>query len=406
MNISAIISEYNPLHKGHVYHINKTKELTNCDAIICIMSGNFVQRGLPAIMDKWSRAEMALLNGVDLVIELPTIYALSSAEFFAKGAVELINSLNVVQNLSFGSEYGDIDILMLIANILCEEPEDYKNLLKNYLSQGLPYTFSRSNALINYLKTLNLNYDLENIKDILNSPNNILGIEYCKSLIKNKSHINPITVKRKGSGYNEESLNNELSSATSIRKYLRLNKDYSILKQHLPEESYNLLNEFLNKCLILPSEDDMVNFLKFKVFTQHNKLKLLPDASEGLHNKILNEIGLNNSFNDLVMSIKSKRYTFTRISRILCQYFIGFEEFDTKTMRSSSPEYARILGFNAKGKDILNKVKKNSSLKLYTNIPKYHEEMLELDLQSTRAYSLLNKSVDYNKDYFQKPIII
>src|SRR5665647_2874229 len=157
MNISGIIVEYNPLHNGHVYHINKTKELTNCDALICVMSGNFAQRGIPSSIDKWTKTKMALNNGVDLVIELPTIYSVSSAEFFSFGAVSLLNSLGVVDNICFGSEHGDINDIYTISNILHKEPTQFKSLLKTYLARGNGYPLSRSNALYDYLKNADLN---------------------------------------------------------------------------------------------------------------------------------------------------------------------------------------------------------------------------------------------------------
>lgn len=171
MNITGIITEYNPLHKGHIYHINKTKELTSCDGIVCIMSGNFVQRGIPAIMDKWTRCELALNSGVDLVIELPSVYSLSSAEFFAYGSISLLNSIGVINNICFGSESGNIDDIKSIAKILNNEPSEFKNHLKDYLDKGVSYPVARSKALVEYF-----NDNLET-QEILKSSNNILGIE-------------------------------------------------------------------------------------------------------------------------------------------------------------------------------------------------------------------------------------
>ena len=167
--ITGIITEYNPFHKGHEYHINRAKEDTNADGIVCVMSGNFMQRGIPSIIDKWKRAEMAILNGVDLVLELPLVYSTSSAEHFAYGSVSLLNSLGIIDNLYFGSEEGDISLLKDIAKTLVSEPLEYKTPLKNNLKAGLPFHSSRAKALNEYLnsdKTLN----------VLSNPNNILGI--------------------------------------------------------------------------------------------------------------------------------------------------------------------------------------------------------------------------------------
>ena len=173
MKVCGIIAEYNPFHNGHAYHIQKTKEITGSDAIVAVMSGNFVQRGAPALMDKWTRTKMALQNGVDLVIELPTYYATSSAEYFAQGSVALLDSLGIVDNLSFGSKTTDLDALKRIANILYLEPNDYKNLLQAELKKGLSYPIARSNALKNFTKK---EYDAKYITEILLDSNNILGI--------------------------------------------------------------------------------------------------------------------------------------------------------------------------------------------------------------------------------------
>lgn len=188
--ITGIITEYNPFHKGHKYHLERAKSDTNADGIVCVMSGNFMQRGIPAIIDKWKRTEMAIKNGVDLVLELPMVYSLSSAEHFAFGSVSLLNSLGVIDHLYFGSEEGNIDLLESIANTLVAEPETYQSSLKRYLNTGLPFHSSRANALNDYLNS-------NDILDVLSSSNNILGIEYIKAIKVLKSSIIPKTLKEK-----------------------------------------------------------------------------------------------------------------------------------------------------------------------------------------------------------------
>lgn len=187
--ITGIITEYNPFHKGHEYHLQKAKSDTNSDGIVCVMSGNFMQRGIPSIIDKWKRAEMAIKNGVDLVLELPLVYSISSAEYFAFGSVSLLNSLGIVDNLYFGSEDGDVSTLKKIAEILADEPFEYKTILKENLKSGLPFHSSRSNALASYIKS-------DDILDILRNSNNILGIEYIKTLKLLNSSICPYTLKK------------------------------------------------------------------------------------------------------------------------------------------------------------------------------------------------------------------
>lgn len=400
MNITGIITEYNPLHNGHLYHIKESKKLTNCDGLICVMSGNFVQRGTPALIDKWSRAETALKNGIDLIIELPTIYSLSSAEFFAFGAVSLLNNLGLVNNLCFGSESGDIAIIKQIADILVKEPENFKLQLKSYLGEGTSYPIARSKALSNLFE--NDSY----ITDILSSSNNILGIEYCKSLIKLNSNIMPYTIQRKGSSYNSINIENTFCSATSIRKHLKKkNNSIDLLAEKVPLNSFNVIKNMYNKNS-LTFEDSILNFLKFKIFTYENKLENLPDVSEGLHNKIYKSLHESTTYEELICRIKSKRYTETRINRILCQYFVGFDNYNTKILRALSCPYARVLGFNKRGREILRELKNTSSIPIYIKLPKNLNHTLELDIQATKAYSLVNKSVSPNSDYLISPITL
>jgi len=405
MKISGIIVEYNPLHNGHLYHINKTKELTNCDTLIGVMSGNFAQRGIPSSIDKWTKTKMALQNGVDLVIEIPAIYSVSSAEFFSFGSVSLLNSLGIVDSICFGSEHGDVDDIYNISNILYQEPKDYKLLLKTYLSAGITYPKARANALYDYL--INSKMDISNLllDDFLNSSNNILGIEYCKSLIKLNSSIKPFTLKREGGAYSSNTLHSEFSSATAIRKFVKEKGCLNELEGHVPS---TVLAEILNlysKNYEFTFEDLMFPYIKHKSLTSKNTLVNLPDVSEGLDNKIIKSLQNNLSYASTLEDIKSKRYTYTRIARILCQYFIGFDSFDTETLRSMTCPYARVLGFNSKGKSILKSIKSNSSIPLYTKISKMPNKTLELDIQATRAYSIINSSIAPNSDYLISPII-
>lgn len=406
MNISGIIVEYNPLHNGHLYHINKTKELTNCDGLICVMSGNFAQRGIPSSIDKWTKTKMALDNGVDLVIELPTIYSVSSAEFFSYGSVSLLNSLGIVNNICFGSEHGDINDIYNIANILLQEPIEFKSLLKTYLSKGIVYPQARANALYDYLIYSNMDISNLLLDKFLNSSNNILGIEYCKSLIKLNSSIKPFTLKREGASYNSNLLHNEYSSATAIRKYVKENGSLSKLKGHVPNSVLTELINLYSKNYEFTFEDSMFPYIKYKSLTSKNSLTNLPDVSEGLDNKIIKSLQNNSSYSSAIEAMKSKRYTYTRLSRILCQYFIGFDNFESGQLRSMSCPYAKILGFNSTGKSILKSMKSNSSIPLYTKTPKECTDTLKLDIQATRAYSIINHSISHNSDYLISPIII
>lgn len=406
MKVAAIISEYNPLHNGHKLHIEKTKKELNCDYLISIMSGNFVQRGLPSSIDKWNRSKAAVLSGVDLVIELPVIFSLSSAEFFAKGSVEILNSLGIVNYLSFGSEVGDIDSLKLIASILCNEPNGFKSLLKVHLSTGLAFAKARSLALTEYITSNFPIYTLEFITKLLSSSNNILAIEYLKALYRLNSNIEPFTIKRLGSNYNDEDLNESFSSATSIRNHLKYSNDLKLLESHMPKPSYALIENLIENNYTFPQIESIFPFIKYKALTDNNLLKQIPEASEGLYNKIYKSLWNGSNYQESFSKIKSKRYASTRINRLLCQYFIGFENYSIDNLRRSDPSYIRVLAFNDKGAEILKRMKNTSPLKIYTKVPKTLCPMLELDLQSTKAYSVLNPSVRYNEDYLKSPIII
>lgn len=405
MKTAAIICEYNPLHKGHIYHMRYTKELTGCDAIVCLMSGNFMQRGIPSIMDKWNRAEIAVLSGADLVIELPAVFSVSSAEFFAQGAVKLLQDLSIIDFLSFGSESGDINLIKTSAKIIGSEPIEYRELLKKHLDEGLPFAKARSKSLIEYLtlKDININTK-ESIESFIESPNNILALEYCKALDKINSIIKPVTITRHGDGYNHKELSSNFASATAIREALRI-KSPDLIKEHLPDYTYKKLKEIQESNYEFTFEEDMFPYLKYKLLL-NNDLNKLPDVSEGLDNKIYSSIINSNSLKELILNSKSKRYTYTRLNRILCQYFIGFDNYQLDFLRRTPSSYARILAFNDKGRILIKRMKKSSQLELINKIPSNINRMLELDIQCTKAYSLINKAIEPNDDYIKSPIYL
>ena len=402
MNLTGIITEYNPFHKGHMLHLQSAKKICNSDGVICIMSGNFVQRGEASILDKWSRAEIAIQNGVDLIIELPTYYALSSAENFAFGAVSILNSLNCVDNIFFGSECGEIEKLKNIANILTYETNEYKEYLKYFLNSGLSFAKARENSLVKIINDSTLN-----INDVISSSNNILGIEYIKSLLTLNSKIIPKTFKRQGSNYNDKNMSSIFSSATSIRESLKNDKDINLVKNFIPEITYESLKNKLSNIDNVDFNNLMFNFIKYKLITNCVNFNNLKDINEGLDNKLLKEIYNSNSYDELILNCKSKRYTYTRISRILTKLFIGFDSYREDDLSNPQNLYCRVLGFNTKGQEILKEIKKKSAIKIVTKVPKYtNNPLLDLDIQATRAYSLLNSTINPNSDYFKTPVIL
>ena len=399
MNITGIITEYNPFHNGHKFHLEESKKQTKSDGTICIMSGNFVQRGGPAIIDKWKRTEMALSNGVDLIIELPTFYAVSSAEFFAKGAVSILNSLNIVNNLFFGSEIGDAKALSEIAKVLVSEDERFQNILKENLSLGLTFAKAREKSLIEYLNSSEIN-------NIITSSNNILGIEYIKAILKLNSSINPVALKREGSNYNDKSLSQTFSSATSIREVLKNTSNIEDLKNIIPLESYEVISKLQEQDYRFTFEEEMFKYIKYKIQTNCVNFNNLYEVTEGLDNKIIKEISSSNSLHEFILKIKSKRYTYSKISRILTHIYLGLDNDDFKDIANENNLYVRVLGFNKTGREILSLIKANSSIPLITKVPRFtNNPLLKFDLQATACYSLLNDKVNPFNDYLQSPII-
>ena len=323
-NVLGIISEYNPFHNGHLYHLNESKRLTNSDYTIAIMTGNFTQRGDVSIIDKWSKTKMALENGIDLVIELPTVYAISSAENFATGAIKILNSLNIVDYISFGSECENIDVLKDISNVLCNEPKEYKTLLSLELSKGISFPKARERALMLYLN------NVRRFANVISAPNNILGIEYLKALEKQKSKIKPICIKRRDSMHNDNliSLSSQFASGSAIRKQCSFN-DISLLNNVMPTSSFNILNENIKKGTFV---NNLSSFDKEIIYTLRKmsieEIANLPDVSEGLEYSIKSAADSCNSVIELLSIVDSKRYTKTRLQRILLYAIIGITKKD------------------------------------------------------------------------------
>ncbi|MDC4239109.1 nucleotidyltransferase [Clostridium tertium] len=399
MNITGIITEYNPFHNGHLYHLNSAKKETNCDGVVCVMSGNFVQRGEPALIDKWKRAEIAILNGVDLVIELPTFYALSSAEFFAKGSISILDSISVIDNIFFGSECGNISYLEKIAKTLTLESFDLQSKIKENLKSGMTFAKARELSLKDILKD-------DSLEEVLSSSNNILGIEYIKSLINLNSSILPITLKREGSRYNDKSLTSTFASATSIRENLKKDLSLGELEKYLPSASLDILYSLKEINYPFIFEKEMYPYIRYKLLTNCINFNNLFEIKEGLDNKFLKEICNSDSYEDLIFKVKSKRYTYTKISRLMAQIYLSLDKYSHEELIKPTNLYARVLGFNNTGRAILKEMKKKSKIPIITKVPKnINNPLLGLDIQATKAYSILNNKLNPLSDYFQSPII-
>ncbi|MGI6426695.1 MAG: nucleotidyltransferase [Natronincolaceae bacterium] len=417
MDILGLITEYNPFHNGHLYHLNTSKRITDATHTVAVMSGNFLQRGEPAILHKWERAKMAVRSGVDLVIELPTLYACSTAELFAYGAVSLLDSLEAVNYISFGSEIGDIGLLSKIADILAKPPPHFSIILKNYVNLGFTFPVARSKAMVEYLKkTEHCNIDeLVLIDDIMKSSNNILGIEYLKAIKQLDSTIVPRTVSRKMTCYSDKKISDiPIASATAIRKHIFSGKPLSDISHVIPNSTFNILLSNIKAGLAPISDTDFERSV-FTILRRSNpgNIRNVFDVVEGLENKIYRCAARMDTLEGLHDCIKSKRYTTTRLQRILTHILLNISKDDISYCNDNGgPQYARILAFNTKGREILRVLKTTSSIPIISNLKYYRPQnkaahrMLNIDIRATNIYSLAFKNRSAIKeplDYTTKP---
>lgn len=409
--VLGIIAEYNPFHNGHLYHLMQSKKASSADYTVAIMSGNFTQRGDVSIIDKWSKAQMALASGVDLVIELPTIYAISSAENFSEGAIKILDSLKIVDTISFGSETSDINALDRIAEVLCAEPNEYKNILSHELSKGISFPKARENALMMYIN------DVRRFANILNMPNNILAIEYLKALRKSNSKIKPICVTRIGPSYNGTSVSKHIASGTAIRNLMNSDEiDTLEFKRLLPVSSYSILLDNYRKGHIVR---DVSCYEKEILFTLRKmsvqEIANLPDVSEGLEFAIKNAASSCNSVVELLNIVNTKRYTQTRLQRILLYALLGITKSDIELSKEIVP-YIRVLGCNENGRALISKISAaNPKLNIITSVKKFEDSnknknlklMLDKDIWATNVYTLGYEFDSWaNLDYTSKMITL
>lgn len=344
MNVAAIISEYNPFHMGHKYHIEQTRK-AGANYIVAIMSGNFVQRGEPAIFSKWSRARMALLNGVDLVLEIPTIWSMSSAEKFALGAVSIADSIGCIDTLSFGSEIGDIELLKVATDAVASS--EVSNLIKEKLKSGDTFAKARENAVKEIFG--------EEVSRVLSTANNALAIEYIKSLRRLQSDIVPFTIQRQGA-FHDSYKDDKFVSASYIRKMINDGKD---LKGRIPPSVAKIIDDEIKSGYAPTSIGGIEKTILYKLRCMTiEEISNLPDISEGLENRIYNSIRVSNSLEELYSNIKTKRYTHARIRRVVLSAFLGINS----SIGDDGVPYIKVLGFNDRGKDLLRVARGNAKL--------------------------------------------
>lgn len=357
MKTVGIIAEYNPFHNGHQYQLTQAKELAGADYAVVVLSGDFTQRGTPALVSKYARCEMALLGGADLVLELPVCFSLGSAEYFARGAVTLLDSLGV-NALCFGSECGNLSSLKLAADILYREPEDYKRLLLQHQKDGMSFPAARSLALSEYIENASGKTSAAgtSVTELLQSPNNILGIEYIKALLMRNSAMEIYTLFRQGTGYLDTALpDGFFCSALAARRAIEQGMPLSSLATFLPEDTLQILERELQMGFPVTA-DDFSSILFYRLLSLRSQgYTAFADVSESLSDKISNSLEQYISFSQFCEKIlKSKDLTYARISRSLFHILLGItEEFLQTAASLDVASYARILGFRTSSAGLL-----------------------------------------------------
>lgn len=376
MEVIGIIAEYNPFHNGHMYHINKIKELYSDSLIICVTSSCFTERGDVCIINKWNKTNIMLDNSIDIVIELPYSFSSQSADIFAKGALKILNELEV-NKIIFGSELNDVSKLYEIASITINN-KNYDLLVSKYMSEGNNYPTSCALAT---KKITGFN---------INTPNDTLGLCYIKEILINNYDIAAHSIQRTNN-YNSTKVTGGISSASSIRECL---KNGNRIDNYVPDKVINLIYDLKN------IENNYFNLLKYKIVSEHD-LSIFQTVDEGIENKILKNIEKCSNLEELINNVKSKRYTYNKLKRMFTHILVGFTKSDAIKFKDIS--YIRILGFSTNGRIYLNKIKKKIELPLVTNY--INNDMLNFEKRVTDIYSLIvNDSLLSELEYKNKPI--
>ncbi|PEQ67494.1 hypothetical protein CN469_06070 [Bacillus cereus] len=376
-----MVVEYNPFHNGHLYHVQQTKKLTQSDIIIAVMSGPFLQRGEPALISKWYRTKMALANGVDLVVELPYIFATQKAETFANGAISILNALRVSE-ICFGSEDGQIENFYNTISVQKNEEETFNYLVKQFMDAGNSYAKATSDAF-SHILTSEKNIDMS-------QPNNILGFQYMKAILSQNSSIQAQTIKRFASHYHDETFNDQhIASATSIRKQLFSEEgSFTTIEPFLPQATTSLLANYKQNYGILHNWEQYFSFFKYRLMTMSpGDLRHIYEIEEGLEHRILSKIPNSSSFYSFMEALKTKRYTWTRLQRACTHILTNTtkEEIRSANIEQHAP-YIRLLGMSQKGQTYLSKNKKKIELPILTHTKTFDHAALDIEKKANSVY--------------------
>ncbi|MBY0129113.1 nucleotidyltransferase [Bacillus cereus] len=376
-----MVVEYNPFHNGHLYHVQQTKKLTQSDIIIAVMSGPFLQRGEPALISKWYRTKMALANGVDLVVELPYVFATQKAETFANGAISILNALRVSE-ICFGSEDGQIENFYNTISIQKNEEETFNCLVKQFMDAGNSYAKATSDAF-SHILTSEKNIDMS-------QPNNILGFQYMKAILSKNSSIQAQTIKRFASHYHDETFNDQhIASATSIRKQLFSEEgSFTTIEPFLPQATTSLLANYKQNYGILHNWEQYFSFFKYRLMTMSpGDLRHIYEIEEGLEHRILSKIQNSSSFYSFMEALKTKRYTWTRLQRACTHILTNTTKEDIRSANiEQHAPYIRLLGMSQKGQTYLSKNKKKIELPILTHTKTFDHAALDIEKKANSVY--------------------
>ncbi|RED65959.1 nucleotidyltransferase [Cohnella lupini] len=411
MSTVGVIVEYNPLHNGHLYHLQQSKKITGADAVVAVMSGHFLQRGEPALADKWARAEMALRAGCDLVLELPVAYSSQPAQWFAYGSVAVLEATGIVDSVCFGSESGDVESLRTMAALLAEEPADFVSTLSARLKEGLPYPSAFTAAAKTYLQSKGMN----DLAFSLTEPNHTLGLHYLIAMRKINSKMVPFSIRREKSEYGQSDITDiRIASATALRKLL-LGQSGSLdqLEAYVPATTLDILKREIQAGRAPIHWEHYRSQLFHELYRQNeSQLSEYAEVTEGLEHRIKSLLPRlpEHSIAALLQALKTKRYTHTKLQRMLLRILLGHrKESVGPTKLAAGIDYIRVLGFNERGQRLLHDMRAKAKVPIVASAAKESSPFLALDAQATAVYSLAFRNPDASaayRDYTKPPIRI
>jgi predicted nucleotidyltransferase len=380
MKALGLIVEYNPFHNGHFYHLEASKEKSQSDVVIAVMSGHFLQRGEPALVSKWSRTKMALQQGIDLVIELPYAFATQKAETFANGAISILEELKC-HSVCFGSENGELAPFIDTANLLSDHNTEYQKAIKENMKQGMSYPAAQTNAF-KALQSGDFTLDLS-------MPNNILGFQYVKAILEQDADIQPLTIKRTAANYHDEEFNEtSIASATSIRKAI-FSEDKTDIHSFVPKTTWDELMDYKREFATFHQWEDYFGYLKYTICTMtHDELNRIYEMEEGLEYRVKSFIMQAASFKEFMEQLKTKRYTWTRLQR-LCLHILTRTTKEQMLQNAGSSPYLRLLGMSAKGRSYLSGIKKTLNKPIVSTLSAHKHPLLDLDIKAANTYAMI-----------------